>query len=94
MNLATLRRHRDRILAIADKYGAENVRVFGSVARGDASQVSDVDLLVRHRPGTSLMDVAGMYGDLKDLLGCEVDIVSEKTIPPYAQHIFAEAQAL
>ncbi len=95
MNIDTIRqKYRTQILAIAEKYGAENVRVFGSIARGNETEDSDLDLLVHLRPETSLMDVAGMWGEMSDLLGRKVDIVSEATIPSYANHIFAEAKPL
>lgn len=91
MDISELRHRRNQILAITDKYGAEDVRIFGSVARGDATASSDVDFLVRYRPGTSLMDAAAIWTELQELLGCKVDLVSERTIPPYARHIFQEA---
>ncbi|PJF40930.1 MAG: nucleotidyltransferase [Chloroflexi bacterium] len=75
--LAELRARRDEIIALAKRYGATNVRVFGSVARGDATSESDVDLLVDFREGTSLWDVVGLWLDLKALLGCEVNLVGD-----------------
>ncbi len=74
----TLREKRDAILELAAKYGARNVRVFGSVARGDATPTSDVDFLVDMEPGRSLLDMGGLLMDLQELLGCEVDLVTEK----------------
>jgi hypothetical protein len=59
--LDSLRQHRDDILRLAAKYGASNVRVFGSVARGDATPESDVDLLVTFREGSSLYDLSGLW---------------------------------
>jgi uncharacterized protein len=75
--LQTLRAHRDEILALAERYGAYNLRVFGSVARGDANPDSDVDLLVSFREGTSLFELSGFWQDLQDLLGYEVNVLSE-----------------
>lgn len=72
-----LRAKRDDILRIAAKYGAYNVRVFGSVARGEADSKSDIDLLVDMEPGRSLFDLGGLLVDLEDLLGCNVDVVTE-----------------
>jgi uncharacterized protein len=68
---------REEILATAGRHGAYNVRVFGSVARGEAGARSDVDFLVQLEPGRSLMDLGGLVSDLQDLLGCGVDVVTE-----------------
>src|SRR6266699_1692540 len=72
-----LQAKREDILHTATKYGAYNVRVFGSVARGEADSESDVDLLVDMEPGRSLFDLGGLLMDLQDLLGCNVDVVTE-----------------
>jgi predicted nucleotidyltransferase len=72
-----VRRYRDEILAVVRKYGADNPRVFGSVARGTDTPDSDIDLVVRFRPGASLGDVALLQGDLRELLGVSVEVVSE-----------------
>ncbi len=68
---------REEILRIAARHGAHNVRVFGSVVRGEAGDQSDIDFLVEFEPGHSLLDQAGMVNDLEDLLGCKVDVVTE-----------------
>ena len=73
---------RAEILALAERYGAYNVRVFGSVARGEAGPTSDVDLLVDLRPDVGLEYIA-LWQDLQDLLGREVDLVTEQALPPY-----------
>lgn len=73
-----IRVHREEILRTADRYGASNVRVFGSVARGKAGPGSDVDLLVDLEPGRSLLDLGGFLMELQDLLMCPVDVVTEK----------------
>jgi hypothetical protein len=73
-----LQANRERILQTAAKYGAYNVRVFGSVARGEADASSDVDFLVEMEPGRSLFDLGGLLMDLQELLNCKVDIVTEK----------------
>ena len=75
--LERLRAHRDEILAIAERYHAYNVRVFGSVARGEATAESDVDFLVKFAGGTSLFDLSALWQDLADLLGYEVNVISE-----------------
>jgi hypothetical protein len=77
ITLKSLRTRREAILDIARRYGADDVRVFGSVARGDANESSDVDLVVRFEPGRSLFDHGGLLMDLRDLLGIKVDVVSE-----------------
>jgi predicted nucleotidyltransferase len=69
--------HRGEIFRLARKYGARNLRVFGSVARRDASATSDVDLLIDWRKDVSLLDVAGFRFDLKRVLGRDVDTVEE-----------------
>ena len=73
---------RGDILRLAERYGACNVRVFGSVARGDAEADSDIDLLVDMQPGRSLLDLGGLWWDLNQLLGVHVDVVTEKGLRP------------
>lgn len=68
---------RGEILRIAADHGARNVRVFGSVVRGEAGDRSDIDFLVEFEPGHSLLDHAGLVNDLEKLLGCKVDVVTE-----------------
>jgi uncharacterized protein len=68
----------EAILELAAKHGARNVRVFGSVARHEANEQSDIDFLVDMEPGRSLMDQGGLLMDLRELLGREVDVVTEK----------------
>jgi predicted nucleotidyltransferase len=70
-------RRREQIIELAGRYGASDVRLFGSHARGDATPSSDVDLLVRFEPGRSLLDQGGLLMDLRELLDAEVDVVSE-----------------
>jgi len=74
--------HREEILKIADRYGAYNVRLFGSVARGDTTPSSDIDFLVSMQPGRSLMDMGGLLYDLQELLQVDVDVVTEKGLKP------------
>jgi len=71
---------RDDVLRLAEKYGAYNVRVFGSVARGEATSDSDVDLLVDFRAGSSIFDMVGLWQDLTELLEREVDLSTEKNL--------------
>ena len=77
-----LRSRRDEILRLAARRGARNVRIFGSVARGEAHPDSDVDFLVDLEPGRSLLDLGGLLMDLQALLGRPVDVVTEKGLRP------------
>ncbi|MGB7874310.1 MAG: nucleotidyltransferase family protein [Anaerolineales bacterium] len=72
-----LKKHRKEILELASKHGATKIRVFGSVARGDAHPDSDIDFLVNLEAGRSLMDLARLLRELQTLLGREVDVVTE-----------------
>jgi len=73
-----LREKREDILRVASKRGASNVRVFGSVARGEDDSKSDIDQLVDLEPGRSIFDLGGLLMDLQDLLGHKVDVVTER----------------
>jgi predicted nucleotidyltransferase/uncharacterized protein with HEPN domain len=75
-----LKAKRDEILRTAIKYGASNVRIFGSVARGEADASSDIDLLVDVEPGRTLFDLGELIFDLQELLGHDVDLVTEKSL--------------
>ena len=75
--LDLLKTKREDILRLAALRGARNLRVFGSVARGEDDSTSDVDFLVDMEPGKSLLDLGGLLMDLQELLGCPVDIVTE-----------------
>lgn len=86
---------REQILAIAAKYGASNVRVFGSVARGTADADSDIDFLVQLESGRSLFDLGGLLMDLQKLLNRKVDVVTEKGLHWYIRdRVIKEAQLL
>ena len=73
-----LKEKRQEILRIAAEHGALNVRVFGSVARGEADETSDIDFLVELEAGRSLLDLGGLQYDLQALLDCPVDVVTER----------------
>lgn len=73
-----LRAKREEILQVAARHGAHHVRIFGSVARGEADAESDVDFLVDMEAGRSLFDLGGLLADLRQLLGVDVDVVTEK----------------
>jgi uncharacterized protein len=90
-----LKDKREAILQIAAKHGARNVRVFGSVARGEADDQSDIDFLVDMEPGRSLLDLGGLLVDLQDLLGQNVDVVTERGLKPrIRERVLHEAVAL
>ncbi|MEO0561115.1 MAG: nucleotidyltransferase family protein [Chloroflexota bacterium] len=72
-----LRSQRDEIIEIATARRAYDVRVFGSVARGEATSASDVDIIVSFHEGASLFDLSGLRLDLEALLGCKVDLLSD-----------------
>ncbi len=72
-----LKDKREEILQIAAKYGARNVRVFGSAARGEAGEDSDIDFLIEMEPGKSLLDLAGLEAEFESLLERQVDVVTE-----------------
>ncbi len=76
--LDRLKAQREDILRLAALHGARNLRGFGSVARGEEDSASDVDFIVDMAPGKSLLDLGGLLMDLQELLGCSVDIVTER----------------
>lgn len=95
LNLEGIRLRRADIDRLAARYGARNVRVFGSVARGEAGPASDLDVLVAFDRGRSLLDLIGFEQDLAELFGCRVDVVSEGGISPHLEdRILAEAEPL
>ncbi len=95
MDMQALKEKRDEILQIAAKHGARKVRIFGSVARGEADAASDLDVLVEMEPGRSLLDLGGLLMELQDLLGCHVDVVTEKGLRDrIRERVLREAVAL
>ena len=92
---AKLKANRDRVLALAERWGARNVRVFGSAARGEADEQSDLDLLVDLDPDRSLLDLAGFLLDVQELLGGPVDVVTERGLKARIRdRVLQEAVAL
>jgi predicted nucleotidyltransferase len=75
--------NREKILRIAASYGARDLRVFGSVSRGEANLKSDIDILITLETGRSLLDIVALKQDLEDLLGCKLDVVTEEAVSPY-----------
>jgi hypothetical protein len=96
LTLDTLQRDKKaEILRLAEEHGCRNVRVFGSVATGDNKPGSDIDSLVDLDPGHTLFDLAGLMGDLRELLGTEVDLAETRCIHPYIRdRVLAEAVGL
>jgi uncharacterized protein len=92
--LAGLRARREELLAVAQAHGASSLRIFGSVARGDARPDSDVDFLVELEPGRNLLDLSGLILDLQDALGHEVDVVEISKPSRTAGRILEEAVPL
>lgn len=88
-------RRRADILRLSKRYGARNVRLFGSVARGRETRTSDIDFLVELERGRSLFDLGGLLIDLEALLGHKVDVVTEKGLRPrIRERILKEAVPL
>lgn len=77
-----IERHRAELVAIARRRGMTNIRVFGSMSRGEANDNSDVDLLVTLAPGTSALALGGLLLDAQELLGRRVDVVTEPSLHP------------
>lgn len=82
MTLAEIKTKRAAILTIARRYGARDVRVFGSVARNEADPQSDVDFLVELEPGRSVLDLGGLLIGLEDYLKCRVDVMTPAMLKP------------
>ncbi len=88
-------RNRNKILDIASYYHATNVRVFGSVVRGEEREGSDIDLLVEFLPGSTLLDQVALIDRLSSELGRKVDIVSERALNIYLrERVLQEAVPL
>ncbi len=85
-----LRQRRTAVLATAHRFGASNVRVFGSVARGEDTSDSDIDLLVDLAPGTGLLSLGGLEREISDILGTRVDIAPSDSLRP---RVRAEAES-
>ena len=86
---------RDQVLGLAKQHGARSIRVFGSVARGEASESSDLDLLVDWGPGRSLLDHVALVQDLEELLGTKVHVGTQESLHWYVRdRILREAVPL
>ena len=89
--LDMLRAQRQEILRIAASRGAHNVHVFGSVARGDARDTSDIDLLVEMEPGRDVLDLSELILDLEECLHRQVDVIELGRSSPFADRVRSEA---
>lgn len=95
MKLETLKAYRDEILALAESCHAPNIRVFGSVARGESHDRSDVDFLIDVTPEQSVLDLIRLTQTLSDLLGCQVDIAQSTVLHPLIrEQVLQDAIAL
>lgn len=95
LTLESLRARRRELIDIAARRGARNIRIFGSVARGETRENSDVDLIVDIDPGRPAMDLLGLMVDLEDALGTPVHVVETSSpAPPLLDKVLAEAVAL
>ncbi|MCE5306889.1 MAG: nucleotidyltransferase family protein [Acidobacteriales bacterium] len=95
ITLDTLRREKKaEILRLAELHGASNIRVFGSVARGQNREDSDIDFLVEFRQGSSLFDLIRLRLDLQELLGAPVDLVTPNSLRYVRDRVLAEASPL
>lgn len=95
MSSAILQKYRKEILDLAIHHGAGNVRVFGSLARGEGREGSDLDLLVTLGEGRSLLDLVGLKQDLEDLVRRPVDVVTEQALSSYLrERVLSEAVPL
>jgi uncharacterized protein len=85
--------NRKDILLLAKRHGITDVRVFGSTVRGEDTPESDIDFLVEMEPGRSLFDLGGLLVDLENLLGCKVDVLTEKSLHWYIRDkVLSEAK--
>jgi len=90
-----IKMHRDEIIKVAMQHGTCNIRVFVSAVRGEADEKSDVDFLVDLESGRSLLDLGGLLMDLRDVLGRDVDVVTERGLNPRIRdRVLREAVAL
>ena len=95
MNIDLVLDKRNEIVQIARRHGASNIRVFGSAARSEADENSDIDFLVDLERGRSLLDLGGLLMDLQTLLGRPVDVVTEKGLRPrIRERVLREARAI
>lgn len=76
-----IQQHQQKIQELAQKFGMKNLRIFGSVAKGEDTENSDLDLLVEASPTTTLFDICGLQIELEELLNLKVDVVTDNSLP-------------
>jgi predicted nucleotidyltransferase len=81
-----IKNKREEIIRIAQSYGARNLRLFGSLARGEGTGKSDIDLLIDLSPRTSLLDIIAIKQEIEELTGCKVDLVTPASLSPYIRN--------
>jgi predicted nucleotidyltransferase len=91
---ALVEQHREEIIAAVHRHRGLAVALFGSAARGDDTEASDVDLLVDFEPGSALFDLMHLHDELEQLLGCRVDVVSAGGLKPRDERIRRESMPL
>jgi predicted nucleotidyltransferase len=74
---------RETIISVLEKHGAERIAIFGSYARGEVTDESDIDILVRFSSPKSLFDLVRIEDELKSVLNLKVDLITEKSVSPY-----------
>ena len=95
MEIRELKQKREEVISIAKRNGGRNVRVFGSLVRGDSGVSSDVDFLIELEPGRSLLDIIAIKQELEEFLGLKVDVVTERAVSPYIRNeILSQAISL
>jgi hypothetical protein len=82
MNLEEIREYREQIINLTEQYNSTNVRVFGSVARGESTENSDIDFLIDPTPEQDLFDLIRLTRSLKELLHCDVDVIHSNALHP------------
>lgn len=94
-NLSDLRARRDEILALVEAYGVSNIRIVGSVARHEATDKSDIDLLLSIPPDQDVFDLVGLWLDFEALLGCKVNLIPDNSSnKKFLQAVMADAVPL
>ncbi len=93
--LKDVKAHRKELLELADKYGAKNLRIFGSVARGEAQDGSDIDLLVELTPGHGFFSLVAFEDEAENLLHRKVDVVTEGGVSRFIrEEVLSQAKAI